>query len=145
MRMKSLAATFAAISLLTLSGCTTINASSTSSPLFVDTTAKLKADIQVGDRIEGSVRAVRILFFTFGYEKKFADGVNYNPGLNLMTFVHGPTEQLKSAAAYRAVNSSGADVIIAPKYTINQEDYLIFGTTDVKVEGFKGKIRSISQ
>jgi hypothetical protein len=54
-----------------------------------------------------------------------------------------PISTTKAAAAYKAVKSSGADLIVAPRYEVTVEDYFIFKTVGVKVTGNKGSISSI--
>lgn len=49
----------------------------------------------------------------------------------------------KAAAAYKAVKSSGSDLIVAPRYEVNVEDYFIYKKVDVTVTGNKGSIKSI--
>lgn len=79
-----------------------------------------------------------------GGDTQFADGVSYGGasagGLSGML---DPVSAVKSAAAYKAVKSSGADLIIAPRYEVTEQDYFIFKKVDVTVKGNKGNIRSI--
>ncbi|MBJ7548876.1 hypothetical protein JHC42_18745, partial [Pseudomonas sp. OA3] len=49
----------------------------------------------------------------------------------------------KSAAAYKAVKASGADVIVAPRYEVNVQDYFVYKTVSVNVTGNKGTVTSI--
>ncbi|EGH17386.1 putative lipoprotein, partial [Pseudomonas savastanoi pv. glycinea str. race 4] len=49
----------------------------------------------------------------------------------------------KTTAAFKAVKSSGADLIVAPRYEVSIKDYFIFKKVDVKVTGSKGNINSI--
>jgi hypothetical protein len=49
----------------------------------------------------------------------------------------------KAAAAYKAVKSSGADLLVAPRYEVTVNDYFIFKQVNVKVTGNKGSIKSI--
>ncbi|RMQ16594.1 putative Lipoprotein, partial [Pseudomonas savastanoi pv. glycinea] len=54
-----------------------------------------------------------------------------------------PVSTTKAAAAFKAVKSSGADLIVAPRYEVSIKDYFIFKKVDVKVTGSKGNINSI--
>ncbi|MOA04331.1 hypothetical protein D3C78_1238800 [compost metagenome] len=54
-----------------------------------------------------------------------------------------PVSSAKAAAAFKAVKSSGADLIVAPRYEVTVEDYFVFKKVDVKVVGNKGSINSI--
>jgi hypothetical protein len=49
----------------------------------------------------------------------------------------------KSAAAYKAVTTSGADLIVAPRYDVHVEDYFVYKTVNVKVTGKKGTVTAI--
>jgi len=129
----------------TASGCVSYNNSQPSSPIDSTVKADLKADIAVGDAISGQ-SSVNVLFgfLKFGGDSQFADGVSYGgqsgalSGLGL-----DPVSAVKSAAAYKAVKSSGADLIVAPRYEVNEENYFIFKKVSVTVKGNKGNIRSI--
>jgi hypothetical protein len=83
-------------------------------------------------------------FLKFGGDSQFADGVSYggqSGGLSSLGL--DPVSAVKSAAAYKAVKSSGADLIVAPRYEVNEENYFIFKKVSVTVKGNKGNIRSI--
>ena len=34
-------------------------------------------------------------------------------------------------------------MIVAPRYTVKKDDYVVFGTINVSVEGYKGTIKSV--
>jgi hypothetical protein len=129
----------------TASGCVSYNNSQPSSPIDSTVKADLKADIAVGDAISGQ-SSVNVLFgfLKFGGDSQFADGVSYggqSGGLGSLGL--DPISAVKSAAAYKAVKSSGADLIVAPRYEVNEENYFIFKKVSVTVKGNKGNIRSI--
>lgn len=54
-----------------------------------------------------------------------------------------PVSAVKAAAAYKAVKASGADLIVAPRYEVSEENYFVFKKVAVTVKGNKGNIRSI--
>ena len=62
-------------------------------------------------------------------------------GGSLLSF--DPVSSVKSAAAFKAVKSSGADLIVAPRYEVSVQDYFVFKKVDVKVTGNKGNIAGI--
>ncbi|WP_227664325.1 hypothetical protein [Marinobacter litoralis] len=130
-----------------LTGCSSLNTSAPSLPLTGAVATDVKADIEVGEKITGESSVTQLFgLLTLGADKEYADGVAYgaNGGGSLLSLGGASlTERVKSAAAYNAITESGADVIVAPRYTIKQEGYGFFGTIDVKVEGYKGTIRSI--
>ncbi|WP_315809262.1 hypothetical protein [Pseudomonas sp. C9-3] len=141
LKLLSLAAIIAAAS-----GCASYNSSQPSAPIDSQVKADLKADVAVGDTISGQ-SSVNILFgfLQFGGDSKFADGVAYGgeSGGGLGGLGLDPVGAVKSAAAYKAVKSSGADLIVAPRYEVSEENYFIFKKVSVTVKGNKGNIRSI--
>ena len=77
-----------------------------------------------------------------GGDSEFADGVTYGgqaPAFSLPD----PVSATKAAAAYKAVKSSGSDLIVAPRYAVSVEDYFIFKKVNVTVTGNKGSIKNI--
>lgn len=141
---------FKVIALSTLiasaTGCVSYNMSQPSAPIDSQVKADLKADVAVGEAITGQ-SSVNVLFgvFKFGGDSQFADGVSYGGqasgglgGLGL-----DPVAAVKSAAAFKAVKASGADLIVAPRYEVTEEDYFVFKKVSVTVNGNKGNIRSI--
>lgn len=129
----------------TTSGCVSYNTSQPSAPVTSSVKADLKADVKVGGPISGqSSTNILFNFLSLGGDNEFADGVVYGAndgGLSLGML--DPISSVKAAAAYKAVKSSGADLIIAPRYEVTVKDYFIFKQVDVKVTGNKGNINSI--
>ncbi|BCT32309.1 MULTISPECIES: hypothetical protein [Pseudomonas] len=127
-------------------GCTSYNISQPSSPIDSQVKADLKADVAVGEAISGQ-SSVNILFgfLQFGGDSQFADGVTYggDTGGGLGGLGLDPVSAVKSAAAFKAVKSSGADLIVAPRYEVSEENYFVFKKVSVTVKGNKGSIRSI--
>ncbi|KAF0863788.1 hypothetical protein [Pseudomonas sp. LD120] len=127
-------------------GCTSYNISQPSAPIDSQVKTDLKADVAVGEAISGQ-SSVNILFgfLQFGGDSQFADGVAYGGagGGGLGGLGLDPVSAVKSAAAFKAVKSSGADIIVAPRYEVNEENYFIFKKVSVTVKGNKGNIRSI--
>ncbi|MGO1298845.1 MAG: hypothetical protein ACTMIA_16340 [Vibrio sp.] len=133
----------AAIALTVLAGCSSYNASQPSTALQANVESSVKADIQVGQKISGEA-TVNVLMgvIKWGAGDHFVDGVSYGAGGGALSFAD-PTAPAKSAAAYNAVKASGADLIVAPRYEINTQDYFIFKKVHVKVMGYKGTIKSV--
>lgn len=134
----------------TTSGCVSYNMSQPSAPLEGVVKSDLKADVKVGETISGeSSTNILFNFFAFGGDTQFADGVVYGGGAgggalgSLGLPIPDPISTTKAAAAYKAVKSSGAGLIVAPRYEVNVEDYFIFKKVGVKVTGNKGSISSI--
>lgn len=130
--------------IVTASGCTSYNVNQPSAPMEGVVSTDLKADVRVGEPITGQ-SSVNILFgfLKLGGDNQFADGVAYGgtDGGSLLSF--DPVSSAKSAAAFKAVKSSGADLIVAPRYEVSVQDYFVFKKVDVKVTGNKGNIAGI--
>ncbi|WP_372875006.1 hypothetical protein [Pseudomonas sp.] len=142
--MKHIAtiATLSALALLT--GCASQNVSQPTAPLNGEVTTNLKADVKVGETITGQ-SSVNILFnvFKLGGDSQFADGVTYGGSEGGFALGLDPVASAKSAAAYKAVTTSGADLIVAPRYDVHVEDYFVYKTVNVKVTGKKGTVTAI--
>ncbi|MBX8488865.1 hypothetical protein [Pseudomonas lijiangensis] len=146
--MKKLWMTAALATLIaTTSGCVSYNVSQPTAPLEGVVKTDLKADVKVGDAISGeSSTNILFNFLSFGGDNHYADGVVYggaSGGGGLSLPLPDPVSTTKAAAAYKAVKSSGADLIVAPRYEVNVQDYFIFKKVNVKVTGNKGSISSI--
>ena len=110
---------------------------------------------RVGEKISGESSA-KILFgfIKIGADNKFVDGMSYaGESKNLSSSLPLPVpsissgmDDLKSAAAYKALENSGADVIVAPTYkTTVKNDYVVYKEVEAKVEGYKGTITGFTQ
>ncbi len=128
---------------LATSGCMSHNVSQPNAPIAGSVTADLKANIEVGDVITGQSSS-DILFgvLKISGDSEFADGVSYG-GPTPAFSLPDPVSATKAAAAFKAVKSSGADLIVAPRYAVSVEDYFIFKKVNVTVTGNKGMIKTI--
>ncbi|RJX83098.1 hypothetical protein [Pseudomonas sp. LS-2] len=130
----------------TTSGCVSYNMSQPAASLSGDVKTDLKADVKVGEAISGE-SSTNVLFgwLKIGGDNQFADGVAYGGasagGMGLL--LPDPVSSAKAAAAYKAVKSSGSDLIVAPRYEVTVKDYFILKQVNVKVTGNKGSIQSI--
>lgn len=142
--MKHLASIAAISAFALLAGCASQNVSQPTLPLGGTVETGLKAEVKVGETITGE-SSVNILFsvFKLGGDTQFADGVTYGGGEGGFALGLDPVASAKSAAAYKAVKASGADVIVAPRYEVNVQDYFVYKTVNVKVTGNKGTVTSI--
>jgi hypothetical protein len=124
--------------------CSTFNQSAPSQGLQSQINADFAADIEVGSVTKGRSRTIVLLgFITLG-DSKYADGVNY--GVSKPSFGFGATEDAKSAAAYNALKKTNADILVAPRYTVDEFNFLgIYRTIDAEVVGFSANIKSVKQ
>lgn len=130
----------------TTSGCVSYNMSQPTASLSGEVKTDLKADVKVGETISGE-SSTNVLFgwLNIGGDNQFADGVSYGgaSGGGMGLPLPDPISSTKAAAAYKAVKSSGSDLIVAPRYEVTVNDYFIFKQVNVKVTGHKGSIQSI--
>ena len=127
-----------AVSVMTVTGCSTVNKSHTYAPLDVSLSSALEADLDVDTsrKVMGTSTAGYLLgFIKTDGDAKFADGYGGN----------GRVGTVKSAAAYNAIQSGNGDVLIAPQYNVRVKNYLVFTRITVDVEGYRGKITSINK
>lgn len=128
-----------------LAGCASQNVSQPAVPLQGTVKTDLKADVRVGEPIHGQ-SSMNVLFgvIKLGKDNQYADGVVYGGGESgFASLGIDPVSSAKSAAAFKAVKSAGADLIVAPRYEVDVNDYFIFKTVNVKVTGQKGTIAGI--
>lgn len=133
--------------LFCLTGCSTVHQSTTSASLNESVAASHRAHIRVGEKISGeSSLGILFGFIKVGGDNHFIDGVTYGGSNNPLSGIYtSDMDQVKSAAAYKAVTKSGADVIVAPTYKTYIDDYLIYKRLAARVVGYKGTITGFSQ
>ena len=145
----------AGIAIFGLTGCSSVHQGVSSGALQTTVSADHVANIKVGEKISGESSA-KILFgfIKIGADNKFVDGMSYageskNLGSSLplpVPSISSGMDDLKSAAAYKALENSGADVIVAPTYkTTVKNDYVVYKEVEAKVEGYKGTITGFTQ
>ena len=118
--------------LLCVSCSSSLRQSGEGAAVNVSANANLEADVTVGDEISGYAKES----FLFGFFKLSSTG----PRL-VGAGVGGG--KVCSAAAYNAVNTSGADVIVNPQYVLETNSNLLTSVEECTVTGYKGTINSI--
>lgn len=148
--MKKLAL-LAAVASVALSACVSTNEGTPSGALQTKVYTKQVADVAVGQKVSAESSAKVILgFITISEDNKYADGVNYsgaaaaNGGLLDFSFLDA-SSKVKSAAAYKALKNNNADVLVAPTYETEVNNFFVFKDIKVKVNAYKGNIRGFSQ
>ena len=125
------------ILMLVLTGCSTVNKSVESAPFSVNpVTASLEAEVKVGEKISGTSQGSYLFgLFKLNGPNKFAD----NAGVGGFT----TSGLLKAAAAYNAMESSGAEILVNPQYVVEANKGLFVHSYNVTVTGYKGTITEI--
>jgi len=143
--MKNLMMALFCLSFISCS--TTVNKNFDSGNVAISIGSNLKADIAVdmSKKLKGVASKTKYFGITTASASKFADGVTYgSTGAQGFASWFDSKEEVKSAAAYNALNGSGADIIVAPQYVIEENSFLIFySKTTVMVTGYPGVIKKI--
>jgi len=152
--MKKVMTIFGAVlfSSLLMTSCVTTNKGFQSSPVLSRNVEldPIKADINVNEKtkIKGESESTYFLIFRISGDDTFADGINYSTDasasplsqLNPLKLAQaGRLNQVRGAAAYKALSTGDYDVLVHPSYTTTVENYLIFKKYTVKVEGYGAK------
>ena len=119
--------------------CSVLNKSTNAA--FFETQAKIdpvEAEVIVDDskKIRGSSKSTYLLgFLRIAGDNKYANGVygSINP--------FDKSAHVSAAAAYKAIKSSGADVIVNPQYEIKATNFILFSTLEASVTGMKGTFK----
>tara|TARA_R110001599_G_scaffold330191_1_gene544477 strand:- start:79 stop:552 length:474 start_codon:yes stop_codon:yes gene_type:complete len=150
--MNKKISTLAIICVIALSGCSTMNSKEFGSPMNLETRAVHEPIIEVGEKITGESSFTNILWiFDVGADSEFADGVVFGNSVaekgSMLGFIPlaDSTSGVKNAAIYNALQKSGADVIIAPRYKLKTVNYVLFKTYTATVEGYRGTIKGFKQ
>ena len=129
-----------------LSGCYSLNQGVSSSPVNMELDAPYKAELSIMPKAMGqSSQTVLFGIFHVGGDNKYADGVNYAG--NSSSFggsFFDLASKVKSAAAYKVLQQTKADVLVAPTYVVQEENYLLWKTYTAVVQAYPAKIARIS-
>ncbi|MBT3585263.1 MAG: hypothetical protein HN509_10165 [Halobacteriovoraceae bacterium] len=137
---------FLLISLLALfGGCTSINKSHMNGSIGITIQSQMEAkiDVDLTRKLTGYASGGYLFhLFQISGDNKYADGIGYNGGK--ASWLPSKIEAIKSAAAYNAIRTSDADVIVSPQYVIEESHWNPFyKLVKVKVTGYAGKVVSI--
>lgn len=102
-------------------------------------------DVDMTKKISGESTSSYFLIFQVGGDNKFADGMSYSSESQFNAIFKARENKTKSAAAFKAVKGSGADIIVHPNYEIQINNYLIFKQIKVKVTGYAGYFKKFYQ
>jgi len=120
--------------------------------ITIDSPMNARIDVDMTKKLVGYASGGYLFnFLHVSGDNKFVDGIGYNrPGQGDEGFfssigsAFSKVESVKSAAAYNAVRTSNADVLINPQYVIEESSWNPFyKQIKVKVTGYPGKVISI--
>ena len=125
-----------------LASCASSNQGVPSAELHANLNSTNDAKVTVGKKVTASSEGTVILgFIKLMDDHKYADGVNFS-GQGPMNFLD-TAAAIKSAAAYKAMEKSNADVLVAPIYITEVENFFVYKKVKVTVKAYKGTITSI--
>lgn len=147
--MKFISLAVMASTMFLVSCSSTVNRSQKSGGLDVKVRSDLQAEVQVDTtkKVQGVAKHTKLFgLIDIKTSSNYADGVVYDGVDTGFTFFSGGVvEEAKSAAAYNAVVSSKADVLVAPQYLIKIQSYFFGAWKEVtaQVTGYAGQIKDI--
>ena len=127
---------FSTLLLLLAQGCASFNQSHIYSDLKISTESELNAEILVNtnSKLEGSASSTLLFgLLKISGDSKYSDGYG---GL-------GAIGKTKSAAAFKALSGSNADILVSPQYVVEVDNQIWQKIVNVTVTGYAGKIKSI--
>ncbi len=135
--MKKIALMTAFIMVIPMAmGCTSLHEKWETNSFTPEMDAKTITEVKTIGKIRGSAsRTVLFGFIPIGGDSNYADGVSFSPAGALAVPGFGPGLACKMAAAYKALEDSGANYILNPRYTLTTTDYLIYQKIMAEVEG----------
>ncbi|WP_163272307.1 hypothetical protein [Dysgonomonas sp. 511] len=106
----------------------------------------LKADLDISkEKVEAKASSSYLFgFWRVAGDNKFTEAKD--AGLSNSIF-GGRIDKVKSAAMYKALQQSDADMLITPRYDTETKSYLLglFKTYKVKVSGYNAKVKDLHQ
>ena len=133
------------IAMLLLGACANINKSYTAAPLKPVVNAPMNADVFVdtSKKITGYAYGGYLFnLFKLSGDNKYADGITYGANnSNTIFTLLGHVEEVKAMAAYNALQGTGAEILVYPRYVIEESTWNPFWKSiKVKVIGYPGKV-----
>ena len=145
--MKKLLLTLSIVFALT--SCSTTRTGALSTPAYAPKAEinpiRANVEIDMNKKLSGVSTSSYFLIFQVGGGNKFVDGMSYSSESQFSAFFKARENKTKSAAAYKALENSGADIIVHPNYVVEVHDYLIFKQIKVTVTGYAGYFKKFYQ
>ena len=113
---------------------------------------QLATDINVGQKVTGSGKRTKILGLIEIGDSDYVSGAiseaDQSQGYGFVPFPIGRQDlsnKAKHAAAYNALNQTGGEVLVAPIYTVKENNFILFQTYEASVTGWSASIDNIRQ
>ena len=142
--LKMLLSLFLVILATSCATNTAINSYGVSGPSIMIDDDYLESDVEIKGRIFGYGSATYLFGLLHIGDTHQVEGVWSNNGVaSLLTGLK--RDHAKMEATYDALTSSGADMIVEPRYEVVTSRNILWTTVTAKVHGFKGTIVSYTQ
>tara|TARA_S200000501_G_C20805208_1_gene735835 strand:- start:972 stop:1442 length:471 start_codon:yes stop_codon:yes gene_type:complete len=123
---------------LFLTGCSSTMLHDNAAQLKVSAQSSLEAQIDVGDKVSGTASTMYLFnFIPLELHSYGTEGILSPNWFELLWGTYNPS---KHKAAYNAVKSSNADVLVDPSYEMSYTNMILFGREKAVVSGYKGTV-----
>lgn len=131
-----------------LASCNSTKMNSLSTPMYSPRAEinPIRAEVTIDKNkvLEGEASMTYFLVFRIQGDNDYAEGMSYSGGLYGLPNI-GLTAKIKSAAAFKALSNSGADIIVHPNYVVTKQNYIFFRKVKVRVKGYAGYFKNFYQ
>ena len=149
--MKKLTMMLAVVGFIALgSGCVQINSSDAGSmnlhPKTEGPVDGYRPIYEIGKERVSAQSNIKCLFwiFTWGSDNAYADNADATKNLFGRIFPFLNAKQTAAQAAfYKACKNSNSDAIVAARYEVTFEDYLIYKKMNVEIKGFPARVAGV--
>ena len=152
--MNKLMLIVTSLSILLLTSCATTALGDNSATLSTSATANFKAEVSIGEKIEGTGSVMYLFgwlpltmktYAVSGVLTGSSGGGGSSMGMfpdpfSMLMSLMPPSDLAKDEAAYNAVKTSGCDVLVDPVYEMVTTNFFLFKTQTCKVTGYRGTI-----
>lgn len=131
---------------LVSTGCTSIEANRVGNQVAVKMDLRLDPKVEIkSKKISGTAAVHSILgFINWGVDSQ-AVGVNFggSAAADFLSFIPSGENVARNGAVYNACFNNKADLLVAPQYILQKEDYIVYKVIRCQVTGFPGTIKSV--
>jgi hypothetical protein len=131
----------------TLFSCKSTQTSILSTPMYAPQAEinPIRADVEVDmkKKLSGSSQGTFFLGMQVSGDKKFSEGMEFSGGRRSKWARQ--INNLKAAAAYKAVTEANVDIIVHPNYVLDIHNYFFFSTAKIKVFGYAANFKKFYQ
>lgn len=135
------------VALCFVSSCSTIDKShiNSSVKVSIDSEMTAKVDVDLTRKLTGYASGGYLLhLFRVSGDNKYLEGVAYNGDKGGYLSFFSKVARVRAAAAYNAIRTSDADILVNPQYVVEESNWNPFyKLIKVKVVGNPGRIVSI--